>query len=801
PSEALYRACDVRAFSFETTAELEDLTGILGQERAVEAIQFGIGLGRDGYNLFVLGAPGTGRHTLVRDFLEKKGSQAPAPPDWCYVNNFEDPNKPNALELPAGRAGKLREDVAKLLEELHTAIPAAFESEDYRTRRQAVEEEFKEYQGRMLGEIQSRAQEQGIALVRTPVGFAFAPVREGEVINPDDFQRLPEDERQRVQEIIQGLEKELRSAMQGVPKLVREVRERVRTLDRETTMFAVGSLIDDVIAAYEDFDKVAAHLRSMQADIVENVELFLGPGDQGPPSLTGRRAADSPAVRRYTVNVVVDHNDSNGAPVVFEDHPTYQNLVGRIEHRAEMGALVTDFSLIKSGALHRANGGFLVLDARKLLAQPFAWGGLKQALTANQIRIESLGQAFSLVSTVSLEPEPIPLGVKVVLIGERMLYYLLQAHDPEFSNLFKVAADFEDQTERSEVNDQLFARLIATLSRREELRALDRSAVARLIEQSARAAADTEKLSMRIRSTADLVREADYWAAQTGKEVIGVGEVQRAIDGKIRRSNRIEERMREEILRDTILIDTDGEKVGQINGLSVIQVGGYAFGRPSRITARLRMGAGKVLDIEREVDLGGPLHSKGVLILSSFLGARYASDHPLALAASLVFEQSYGGVEGDSASSAELYALLSALARAPIKQSLAVTGSVNQHGEIQAIGGVNEKIEGFFDVCEARGLTGYQGVLIPASNVKHLMLRRDVVEAAEAGRFQIYPVETVDQGIEILTDVPAGGRDAEGAFPEKTINRRVERRLIEFAEKRRRFAGAGAQNKNNDEKP
>jgi lon-related putative ATP-dependent protease len=411
-----------------------------------------------------------------------------------------------------------------------------------------------------------------------------------------------------------------------------------------------------------------------------------------------------------------------------------------------------------------------------------------------------LGQAFSLVSTVSLEPEPIPLGVKVVLIGERVLYYLLQAYDPEFSNLFKVAADFEDRAERSEVNDQLFARLIATLSRREELRALDRSAVARLIEQSARTAADAERLSMQIRSTADLVREADYWAAQTGKEVIGAEEVQRAIDGKIRRSNRIEERMREEILRDTILIDIDGEKIGQINGLSVIQVGGYTFGRPSRITARLRMGAGKVLDIEREVDLGGPLHSKGVLILSSFLGARYASDYPLALAASLVFEQSYGGVEGDSASSAELYALLSALAQAPIKQSLAVTGSVNQHGEIQAIGGVNEKIESFFDVCEARGLTGHQGVLIPASNAKHLMLRRDVVEAAEAGRFQIYPVETVDQGIEILTGVPAGARDAEGAFPEKTINRRAERRLIEFAEKRRRFAGAGARNKNNDEK-
>jgi lon-related putative ATP-dependent protease len=474
--------------------------------------------------------------------------------------------------------------------------------------------------------------------------------------------------------------------------------------------------------------------------------------------------------------------------VIYEDHPIYNNLVGRIEHLAQMGALLTDFTLIKSGALHRANGGYLILDARQLLLQPYAWDALKRVLRSRELRIESLGQALSLVSTVSLEPQPIPLDVKVVLVGERLLYYLLHRYDPDFGELFKVEADFSEGMDRTSENNLLYARLLATLIRREKLRSLDRGAVARVIEQSARAMGDAEKLSVHLLSIVDLLREADYWADVADNDAMTAADVQRAIDAQIHRADRLRERLQERIQRGTILIDTAGERVGQVNGLSVLQLGHFAFGRPNRITARVRLGKGEVVDIEREVELGGPIHSKGVLILSGFLSGRYVVDRPLSLSASLVFEQSYGGVEGDSASMAELCALLSALADVPIKQSWAMTGSVNQHGEAQPIGGVNEKIEGFFDVCQARGLPGEQGVIIPVSNVKDLMLRPDVVEAVRAGRFHVHAVQTVDRALELLTGMPAGERDEEGNFPEGSINQRVEARLIDLVEKQRMYA-------------
>ena len=786
---ALCRHCDPGEFRFATTDELDDLTEFLGQDRAVEAIRFGIGIEQEGYNLFVLGPSGVGKHTIVKQFLDEKSSTQPVPADWCYVNRFDAPHKPRALELPAGRGAPFRAAMLKLLDELHTAIPAAFESEDHRTRRQAIEDEFKEHQAAVLDEIQKTAQTQNVSLIRTPNGLAFAPTADGEVIAPDDFQKLPELQRKAIQETIEALEKKLAKAMQGVPALVRETREKVRALDRETTSFAVGSLIEDLIGDYAEHEEVVEHLRAMEADIVDNVETFGPQAEQaendGPPGLAMPQA--TPAVRRYGVNLLVDNAETHGAPVIAEDHPTYANLVGRTEHLAQFGTLITDFNLIKAGALHRANGGYLVLDALKVLLQPYAWEGLKQALRARELRIESLGQAMSLISTVSLEPEPVPLRLKVVLIGDRMIYYRLLALDPEFADLFKVQADFEDDMGRDEKTHIRFAELVATLARRARTRALDAGAVARLADQSARLAGDSEKLSTRSRHLADLINEADYFAGEAGEAVIAAAHIQQAVDARERRAGRIRERMAEQILRETVMIDTAGEAVGQINALAVLQVGETAFGKPGRVTARLRLGAGKVIDIEREVELGGPLHSKGVLILSSFLSTRYAADIPFSLQASLVFEQSYGGVDGDSASSTELYALLSALAEAPIRQSLAVTGSVNQNGEVQAIGGVNEKIEGFFDLCAARGLSGKQGVLIPAANVKHLMLRRDVTEAAGEGKFAIYPVATIDEGIEILTGVPAGARDAAGVFPEGSINRRVEDRLIAMAEKRRAY--------------
>jgi lon-related putative ATP-dependent protease len=789
-AEQLYRACDASQFDFETTAELEDQNETIGQERAVDAIHFGIGIQREGYNLFALGPSGTGKRTTINQFLDQKAAMEPIPSDWCYINNFEQPNQPRALRLPPGQGTALHKDMEQLMAELRTTLPTTFESEDYRTRKQEAEEEFKEQQEKAFNEIQKLGQEHNIALIRTPAGLAFAPLREGEVISPDDFQKLPEEERKRFEEDISELQEQLQKTLHQVRQWEREAREKVKELDRQVAMFAVGHLIDELGEKYAALPDVVNYLNAVRQDIVENVDAFRTPeeppqimGVPLPPSLTL-----SPLLRRYQVNVLVDHSQSTGAPVIYESNPTYDNLTGRIEHLAQMGALVTDFNLIKPGALHRANGGYLILDARQMLLQPYAWDGLKRALRAREMRIEPLGQALSLISTVSLAPEPIPLDVKVVLIGERLLYYLLYRADADFGELFKVEADFNEEMARTPENNRLYARLIATLARREGLCPFERGAVARVIEHSARLAGDAEKLSIHLLSMCDLLREADYWANVAGNGAVTADDVQRAVDAQIHRADRLQKLVQDQIQRGTILIDTTGERVGQVNGLSVIELGNFAFGRPSRITARVRMGSGKVVDIEREVELGGPIHSKGVLILSGFLSARYAAERPLSLSASMVFEQSYSGVEGDSASMAELCALLSALAEVPIKQSWALTGSVSQYGEAQPIGGVNEKIEGFFDVCKARGLTGEQGVIIPASNVQHLMLRHDVVEAVKASQFHIYPIPTVDEAMELMTGIPAGERNEEGNFPEGSVNQRVEARLIKLAEKQRAFA-------------
>jgi lon-related putative ATP-dependent protease len=625
------------------------------------------------------------------------------------------------------------------------------------------------------------------------MGFAVAPVRDGTVLSPEDFQKLPEPEQRQTQADIEALQGELEQTVRQLPLWDKERRERVRDLNREVTMFAVGHLMDDLDAKYRGIPEIAAYLDAVEKDVIEHVDAFLPPPAERPaPGSDGRppRLSDGDRFRRYQVNVIVDGSAETGAPVVYEDNPTYMNLVGAVEHLAELGTLVTDFGLIRGGALHRANGGYLLLDAHKLLMHSFAWEALKRALRSREIRIETPAQMLSMVSTVTLTPQPVPLDVKVVLIADRWLYYLLSQHDFEFHELFKVAVDFEDDMRWDAETTAAYARLIATMVRREKLKPLDRGAVARAIEHSARLAEDSAKLSMHIGDLADIVRESDYWAGADGRAMIEARDVQQAIEAQRRRSDRVRERSQEMIQRGLVLIDTAGAKVGQVNGLSVLSLGSLTFGKPSRITAKVRLGRGEVVDIERQVELGGPIHSKGVMILSAFLASRYAGEHPLSLWASLVFEQSYGGVEGDSASSAELYALLSALADLPIKQSFAVTGSVNQHGDVQVIGGVNEKIEGFFDTCVARGLDGKQGVLIPAGNVTHLMLRRDVVEAAEAGRFRVYAVRTIDEGIELLTGVPAGQRDGAGKFPDGSVNRRVEDRLIALADQRRRFSAA-----------
>ena len=791
PPGALYTACDPATLGFATTDELEELREVPGQDRAVEAIRFATEIDVDGHNVYVLGPPGTGRHLFVRQFLERRAADSAAPGDWCYVNNFDDARQPRALRLPAGRGKELCKDIEQIVGDAQTAIPAAFESEDFQAQREAITEEFKDAQEQAFKEVEEDAQSKDIGVIQTPTGIAFVPVREGEALGTEEFKKLPAEEQQKFHDEIARLTKGLQQVMRSTPKRAREIRQKIRQLERDVAGMAVSGLLDDLLQKYQDLPQVMQHLERMQHDIIDNVTLFLKPSDgQGvPPQIQQMmESKESAAMRRYTVNVLVDRSEARGAPVVFLDKPSFTELVGRIEHESEFGSLVTNFSLIRAGALHRANGGYLVLDAAKLLSYPLAWEGLKRALKSRELRIRQAADDLGLLATVSLEPEPIPADLKVVLVGERIWYYLLQQHDPEFPELFKVAADFEDRLVRNDANQLGLSRWLATTIRQENLRHLDAAGMARLLEDSARRAGDSERLSTDIRRAHELLHEAHYQAGRNGRERVGAEDVQAAIDARIRRGSRVRDQLQEELLRETFLVETEGARCGQINGLAVLQLGEFAFGRPQRISAAVTLGSGEVVDIEREVKLGGPLHSKGVLILTGFLRSHYVTDRPLSLSASLVFEQSYGGVDGDSASAAELCALASALADVPLKQSLAITGSVDQHGRVQAIGGVNEKIEGFFDICQKRGLSGGQGVLIPAANVKHLMLRRDVVEAVEAGRFQVWPVDHVDQALSLLTGIPAGERDEQGEYPPDSLNRRICERLADLAEERRRFA-------------
>ena len=785
--EALRRRSDPSALPFETTAEAEELLEILGQERAVEAVRFGIAIRSEGYNVFAIGPPGTGKQTLVRQFLDRRAEGEATPPDWCYVHNFADPRRPRALRLPPGTGVALRDGLERAVAELRATLPAAFESEEHRTRRQKVVRAVAERRDAGFAEVQERARQAGVTVLRTESGVMVAPTREGRMLEPEEFRGLPKEEQTRLESAMARASQDLAALFARVHEWEHAQREELAALDLELARGLVGERFRELAARHAGQARVLDYLGEVERDMLAHTEDFQAPADGGTEAVLRqvlrRTPPDGSGFRRYQVNVVVDRDAERGAPVVVEDRPTLPRLVGRVEHLAEFGALLTDFTLIRSGALHRADGGYLLLDALELLRQPGAWDALKHALRAREVRIESLPQQLGMAATVSLEPEPIPLeNLKVLLVGDRPLYYLLSAADADFLELFKVVADFEEAIERGPESELLYARLLGTIARRERMRPLDRAAVAAVLEHAARLAADQTKLSVRMRPVADLLREADFLAAAAGREVTTGADVEAAIAAQLRRAGRVRDRLLEAIRREVLLVATDGQEVGQVNGLSVLSLGEHSFGHPVRITARARAGKGEVVDIEREVELGGPIHSKGVFILAGFLGARYAQEVPLSLSASLVFEQSYGPVEGDSASLAELCALLSALSGLPLAQSLAVTGSVNQAGGVQAVGGVNEKIEGFFDACRERGEAGGQGVLLPAANVQHLMLRREVVEAVAAGRFRVVPVESVDEAMELLTGVPAGERDEHGAFPEGSVNGRVEARLAKLAE-------------------
>lgn len=777
PSQ-LRRHCVPAELPFKSTAELAGLQEVPGQRRALEAIEFGIRMKRYGYNLFAMSSTGSGKHRVIRRFLEQNANDNPAPSDWIYVSNFDTEYQPRAIAMKAGTAATFRDRMKHLIDDLKTALPAAFETDDYRAQRTAVEQTASKEERHLLEEIRDKAAKDNIVLVHTQSGPAFAPAVDGEPIEAEAYKALVDTEKKRIQAVIKGLQTELEAIMHQMPRWRREIKYSVQSLNRKIVRREAKLMVGEIREEYTDQKNVQHYLDQVLADIEASAEEFL-PTDESSQS-RDQSSDDIGVLYRYRINVLVEHAKNGTAPIVYEDNPTYPNLVGRIEHFAEMGTLMTDFTLIKPGALHRANGGYLVIDARQLLPQPFAWDVLKRALRNHQIRTESLSENYTVTNTVSLQPEPVPLNVKVILLGERHLYYALHRHDSDFSELFKVVVDFEEEMPWNKGNIMLFARLVANFVTEQQLLPFDRSAIARMVESVARQASDSTRLSLHAESLKDLAVQADYQARLSRGRCVTAIHIDAALDAHRDRCGRIEERLHQRIIDGTMVIGTSGEAVGQINGLSVMRIGEATIGQPHRITARIRKGSGRIVDIEREVNLSGPIHSKGFLILSSFLSSTFLPGKDLNISASLVFEQSYGGIDGDSASSTELYALLSAISGIPIRQSLAVTGSVNQFGEVQAIGGANEKIEGFFKICKERGLTGGQGVLIPKTNVRNLMLSKEIVDAAAAGKFSIYPVANIEQGIELLTGVRAGKRMKNGKFSADSVFARVEEKLKSF---------------------
>jgi predicted ATP-dependent protease len=772
-----YRHCPVDTFEFTSTAELEACDTPCGQESAMQALAFGLALEDDTFNLTLLAQAGCDSRSLALSVLRTRSAERPQASDWCYVFNFDDPRTPRAIELRAGDGQRLRQALDSFIDDLHTAIPAIFDSEEYQERQRELKDTLQEQQQQSIQAVHEDALAQDIALLTTPSGFTFAPLEKGDVMEPESFQRLPVEERQRIQALIEGFQKRLQQSLQQAPRLRKELQTRIRELDESMVSQTLGGLLQDLREQWQHNDAVLTHINAINDDLLRHAGLLRSQQEHEPPG---------PLLHRYRINLIVDHAETTGSPVIIEDLPSHQHLVGLCEHVVQQGTLQTDFSLIRPGALHKANGGHLLLDLRQLLSQPLAWASLKRALVSKEIRIESLEHQYGLASTVSLQPEPISLQVKVVLIGEPLLHYLLQQHDPEFSQLFKVDVELESVLPRTDEACVRYAHMLGGLARARGLRALERSGVARMVEEASRMAADQRKLSTHDRDLTDLLVESNHWAGVAGRTLITADDVDQTLGQRRQRTGRLQRQTLEAVQRGILRIDTAGSCVGQINGLSVLQLGRLRFGRPGRITATAGPGRGQVIDIEREVKLGGPLHSKGVIILARFIANRYGGEQPLSLSASIAFEQSYGGIDGDSASVAETCALLSAISAVPLRQHLAVTGSIDQHGAVQAVGAVNEKIEGFFDVCQAIGEVDGHGVIIPATTVEQLMLRSDVREAIAGGQFHIYAASHIDEVLTLLTG-DAAGHALETAPPAFAagINQRVVERLRLFAKQHR----------------
>jgi len=777
-----------------TSGELEPLEGIIGQDRALRALNFGLGITEKGFNIYAAGPPGTGKTTAVRGFLENIAKTRPVPPDVCYVNNFRNSYEPLCIRLPKGRGPIFRKDVRNFVEEVKHAVPRALQSEEFQTKRDALIKTADERRNRILTDLGEEAQRSGFSIQATPVGVVLIPVVNGKPVSEEELDNLPEHVKKEIVDRKENLQSKFEQSVKQLSSLDRDTRVALRKLTSDTVEYAIGFLADSLLKTYSDIPEIVNYLNDVRADILENLELFTGSREAAPTQgqMTAPWMKDLP-LRRYEVNVIVDNSALKGAPVVFEGNPTYSNLFGRIEKEALFGSFTTDFTLIKGGSLHRANGGYLVVRIQELLGNALSYDGLKRALRDSKIVIEEAAERLGFISTKTLTPQPIPLDVKVVLVGNPLLYQLLYAYDPEFTEFFKVKADFDTTIDRTDENIRRYASFVCTLCEKEGLNHLEAPAIAKVVEYGSRLAEDQRKLSTRFAEVADLLREGSFYASQDKSEYVSAGHIMKAMEEKVYRSNLIQQKILEMMQRSLILIDTSGARVGQVNGLSVISLGDFQFGRPSRVTASIGLGREGLVDIEREAKMGGPIHTKGVLILGGYIANKYAQDKPLSLSARLVFEQSYEGVEGDSASSTELYAILSALTELPIKQNIAVTGSVNQRGEVQAIGGVNEKIEGFYELCKVRGLKGDESVMIPKSNVQDLMLKEEVVNAVKERRFHIYPVGSIDEGIEILTGVNAGERRKDGTFEPDTVNYKVDRRLRDMAETLAKFAEAPAE--------
>ncbi|MGE5559493.1 MAG: AAA family ATPase [Chloroflexota bacterium] len=779
----LRRETDLRAHRWKSSREVEPLDGLVGQERAVRAVAFGVKVRGRGYNIFMSGPTGTGKTTYARSALRRVAAEQPVPQDICCVYNFSDPDRPRIIELPQGQGEVLARDLDRLIAEFREEIPKAFTGEEYDRRRKRATERFDAAMQQALHALTARAERAGFALARNEAGeMTPVPVRDGKPLPEEEFARLPEAEQKRYMAAAHELSEELQDLQRRYREIAREARAALRQVDEETARLVVEPHLSDLARMFDGNQRVQEYLTAVGRDILAHLEDFRLSEDDGQNPVAALMPKPQPNFTRYRVNVLVTHRGATGAPVVFETNPTYYNLFGQITYKSVMGALVTDHTMIKAGAIHRASGGYLIVHAAPLLQSPFAWEGLKRALTNRQAKIENIGEHERLVPMSTLAPEPIPIDVKVIMIGYPLIYALLHQHDEEFKKLFKVKADFATEMDRIPEAEQSYAAFVASVCDEAGLRPFDRDAIGRIIDFGARLAEHQNKLSTRFSDIVAVINEASAWADVNGHDQVAAADVIKALEERRFRSNLVEERLLEMMDEGTILIATDGAVTGQVNGIAVLSMGDIAFGRPSRITARTFIGRKGIVNIERETHLSGSIHDKGVFILSGYLGGKFARDIPLALSASIAFEQGYEEVDGDSASSAETYALLSALANVPLRQDIAVTGSVNQHGEIQPIGGVNEKIEGFFAVCKLRGLTGRQGVVIPHQNVVNLMLKDEVVAAVRDGRFHIWAVHTIDEGIELLTGVPAGVYDdTTGTYPPESVNGRVAATLRRMA--------------------